>query len=784
MCYTKSGSLFMLNAVNNSFNPHCYEKSIQKRSLQEFKKSSTGQTGFKSVRFADIAPYFASGGIETASTIKLPGTDRGVELLCGKKLLQPVKDRISAESAKRVNGEYNWPIKNGEPLVPWMVSAETATFMKIGGLAQIAVDLPGAFNERFKDRPDTMPIVTPLYENDSPEKGEKTGRLQYKGENNYTYKANGSEINLKEVKKLYVPAYENGKQKNKPVSVLAGKMGNTNYIFLRNSEYFDVKPAPDNLPVKEGAYVLNRKGIDETERFAFFSKAVYELMKARKEKEIEGVPEPNIVVANDWHAGSIASLTRYKGIAEKEGQPLKDIPIVHIVHNLQHQGWDYGNTDKILNTLFEKSAKDIVTSAKSPVEDNPEVNNSLYVRGTYNSVSPSLNLADRVVAVSPHYKQEMLQTDILSYDFQKLFEMRQNAGTMLGITNGYDRAKLEPSERFVGDINNAFGLEGDDAFKPYELDRSKMDDNKRIEVKKENKKKFISLLEKIVNGEKQAEGVELYKTNGNGLDFSHINPEKTPVIVSVGRLVNQKGFDMLADSIEELVKRSKDDNNFPLVVILGAGDEYPMNKLKDMKQKLSQDHPEASKHIFLFQGFSNPLRMAMMVGGDMFAMPSKFEPCGLTQMESMPVGCVPVATATGGLVTTIKDKEDGFLTDEFYSLKEEEVYKTKEDGSFVLVNGKPTVSEVKHLGFHKIKGEKGSKEPRNAVQAYKKDVKIFADTLGEAIAKFDQQPKEFEQMQLNAMKKDFSWGRELGSLDAYVELFKTGKVHEEKGITF
>ena len=68
-------------------------------------------------------PYFAANSLITA-TIPLPGTHRQMFLLGNQNLTIEEKGKIRTEASRRINGEYDWPVKPGEKLVPWMVTAE------------------------------------------------------------------------------------------------------------------------------------------------------------------------------------------------------------------------------------------------------------------------------------------------------------------------------------------------------------------------------------------------------------------------------------------------------------------------------------------------------------------------------------------------------------------------------------------------------------------------------------------------------------------------------------
>ncbi|MCG6965232.1 MAG: glycogen synthase GlgA [Chromatiaceae bacterium] len=115
------------------------------------------------------------------------------------------------------------------------------------------------------------------------------------------------------------------------------------------------------------------------------------------------------------------------------------------------------------------------------------------------------------------------------------------------------------------------------------------------------------------------------------------------LIGSVGRLVHQKGIDLLLDAIPALLAGS--DSQF---VLIGAGEPKLERQLKD----LADSHPE---RVFCFIGYSETFAHQLEAGCDIFVMPSRYEPCGLNQMYSLRYGTPPVVRATGGLADTVED---------------------------------------------------------------------------------------------------------------------------------
>jgi starch synthase len=178
-----------------------------------------------------------------------------------------------------------------------------------------------------------------------------------------------------------------------------------------------------------------------------------------------------------------------------------------------------------------------------------------------------------------------------------------------------------------------------------------------------------------------------------------------PVLGMVARIDRQKGVDLLAEIIPELMNRRNVQ-----IVILGQGDNALLREL----QRYALQYPG---QIRLSTHFNEPLAHHIYGGSDLFLMPSRFEPCGLSQMISMRYGGVPVVANTGGLHDSVQsagpNSGTGFLF-----------------------------------------------QPGNA--------SAFLNTLLEALA-FREDVPRWEALQRRAMSEDFSWK---GSVEAYLDLYR------------
>jgi len=116
----------------------------------------------------------------------------------------------------------------------------------------------------------------------------------------------------------------------------------------------------------------------------------------------------------------------------------------------------------------------------------------------------------------------------------------------------------------------------------------------------------------------------------------------TPLLVLVSRLADQKGIDLVETCAKRWLQRGWQ------LAILGSGDPAIEHAL----QRLARAHPGS---MYFNSGFNEELAHLLYSGGDIFLMPSRFEPCGIGQLIAMRYGTIPVVRATGGLRDTVVD---------------------------------------------------------------------------------------------------------------------------------
>ena len=642
----------------------------------------------------------------------------------------PILSEIQNLSKKQCLGKNPWP--EIQKINSWMISAETATFMKWGGLGMIASELPEVFNHVFGKNGEQLSVVTPMYLGDTKKKKAAFEGDVYTGTEN-------KKIQLKKIRVITVPFAADRPALHKfKVTVYTGVFNNTNYIFLANDRFFSINPHPDNPSAQDGCYVMNEFGINEVERFAFFSKAVYELLKEIFEGKIKDISRPNVLIANDWHSGALSGLTKYFTKAQIEAQrmspelaeKMKALPIVHVAHHLGYQGWDYDNTSRILNSLYENTATLVFKNAKAIKNSNPRATNTLIVRDCYNQASCNFHLADRVVTVSKNYMEEVSKELGFGFDFRDILKIRKDHRNFFGIVNGYEKKLISPNKEKIEGLNTYF--QGFD-FRVF--------DENSLEAKNHNKAEFIKLISKIAADPDYKKSVipliDIYKFED--ISQSVKNPAETPIFCATSRLVEQKGYDIAAQAILKLIHEFDDfKKELPIFVMGGAGDDTNFAILTHLKDKISQINPKAGERIFVFRGYRDQFAYAVQLASDFYLMPCRFEPCGLTQMEAMAKGALPVAMSTGGLVDTVDDGVSGFRTEVFFT-----------EGRRVYGNNLT------------------AKRLKNNVNAY-------AETLQKVLDTFYNNPQTITEMKKNAMIKNFGWDVEDGSLYKYYNLLRFG----------
>jgi len=218
--------------------------------------------------------------------------------------------------------------------------------------------------------------------------------------------------------------------------------------------------------------------------------------------------------------------------------------------------------------------------------------------GRLNFLKVGIAFADLVSTVSPTYAREIQESTELSFGLNGVLHDRKEP--VLGILNGIDYDVWNPLADLL--IPARFSGRSDESLEGKSIDKRAL-------------------------------------LHAFGLNESRMG---SPLLAMLTRIDVQKGIDLVIAVLDELLDR---DVTF---ILLGLGNRESENALK----KIVERHPGRASMRLLYD---EALSHLVMAGADMFLMPSKYEPCGLTQMYSMCYGTVPVVRATGGLADTVQD---------------------------------------------------------------------------------------------------------------------------------
>lgn len=465
------------------------------------------------------------------------------------------------------------------------VASEALPFIASGGLGDVAGSLPQALRKRLIG----CRVVLPLYA---------------------TIPQNLRD-NMHFITSLSVPVA----WRRQYCGIFEAKANGVTYYLLDNQYYFK----RDTI---YGHY-------DDAERFAFFSRAVLEMLPY-----IDF--HPDIIHCNDWQC-ALTPVYHSLMYAHREGY--ENMKTLFTIHNIQYQGV-YGK--EILEDVLGIAQRD-----EALLEYDGDIN---FMKG-------AIECANRISTVSPTYAQEILDP-WYSHGLDTI--LNQRSWKLSGILNGIDTISYDPATDQALFANYAAEDPAD---------------------KVKNKR-----------------GLQEYM----GLPVR----EDVPLMGMVSRLVSHKGLDLVKAVLDEIL-----DTTDMQVMVLGSGDwEY-----ENFFREAAGRHPDK---LAIRIGFVPDLARKIYAGSDLFLMPSKSEPCGLSQMVALRYGSIPIVRETGGLRDSIRDSGDG------------------EGNGFTFANYNA------HEMLYTI---------RRAIEGY-------------------QNPDGWAVLVKRALECDFSWGR---SANAYIRLYKS-----------
>ena len=401
------------------------------------------------------------------------------------------------------------------------VTSEAVPFCKTGGLADVAGSLPPSLAANG----DRVSVILPLYETVKDKWGEK---LHFERWTN--------------VRLAWREVY---------CGLFSFEYEGVTWYFIDNESYF-------RRSELYGYY-------DDGERFAFFSRAVTELLPSLPEK-------PDVVHCNDWQSALVPVYIRDEAVRDDF---YRSIRTVITVHNIEYQG----------------------RFGRETVEDLFGLDRGWFDRGTIefggdvNLLKGGIVTADAVTAVSPTYARE-LKCAYFAHGLENV--MRMSEGKLHGVLNGIDMKRYDPAH-------------DESLAAPYSADD--------LTGKRQDK----AALQKLLGLQERPD---------------------TPILAMVTRLVSHKGLDLVCETLDTIMEK---DMQF---VVLGKG---------DAKYETFFEYARAryGGRMAVHLGYSEQLAMQIYAGADLFLMPSKSEPCGLSQMIAMRYGTLPIVRETGGLKDTV-----------------------------------------------------------------------------------------------------------------------------------
>ena len=308
---------------------------------------------------------------------------------------------------------------------------------------------------------------------------------------------------------------------------------------------------------------------------------------------------------SDWLPDVIISndwqtgfLPNYLKTVYKNDSRLSKIATIFVIHNLHYQAMF---DHRFVTDMDYDAGQSTIPSFFDP---------RIY---KINGMRRGIMYSDEICTVSPTYSRE-----IMSKDYGELLDdlLKERKAYLNGILNGIDYNVFNPET----DIN----LIENYNFKTLE---------KRVKNKIELQKRFNLPQDKNI-----------------------------PLFCIVSRFVEQKGFDLFFNFLEQVIKELKIQ-----LIVLGSGDAKYMGYFKNLAEVLPK---QVSAHL----NFDPILPRLIYGGSDIILIPSKFEPCGLIQIEAMRYGIIPIVRSTGGLADSVIDfnpetnEGTGFVFEHYDSL--------------------------------------------------------------------------------------------------------------------
>ncbi len=318
---------------------------------------------------------------------------------------------------------------------------------------------------------------------------------------------------------------------------------------------------------------------------------------------------PDIVHLHDWHAAMYLLFARF----DPQCGALAQIPTVFTIHNLAYQGTRPLRGDESSLEAWFPSLRPDIDAVVDPAHGD-----------CLNPMAAAIRLADRVSTVSETYAREICRPS------------DPGAGFVGGEGLEHLLADAHDGGRLVGILNGAH-YDGPTTRRPGWA-------------------RLRGLLEAQLNDWRQrSPGGEAHQI---ALQRIAEWPKRKPlhILTSIGRLVAQKARILLhgnASGATALERIAASLGRNGVIIILGSGEERFEQRLLEVARRCP--------NVLFLNGYSEVLAEPLYAAGNLFLMPSSFEPCGISQMLAMRAGQPCVVHGVGGLRDTVKHDETGFV---------------------------------------------------------------------------------------------------------------------------
>lgn len=671
------------------------------------------------------------------------------------------------------------------------VGAEVAPYSKAGGVGVVMKDYGTMLSPK-----DTM-VISPYYRADV---DEKTGKVTpCKDEDgDYVLHTDSGDIKLDLVAEK---SMQWGKKSNNEIKLFKIKDDPENiYYFTFLSETAAMKkpyqPAKkdDYQPYKSGAFSETHNW--DGDIYAKFDKALTSLLpEAIKDKPNFN---PATIVCSDAQMAYVPEYVAQDVVKNGDNSELADIKTSYVAHNL---GPGYcGETSK--QNMFVNlgaTAEQIRAIENDPIYRDgllgddyfkPFVEKTLDETGTASAVMIPIHYAKKDTAngegfvktfttVAEEYAKNLAENPQAAHNIHNHLKELYEEGTFDGILNPLEDTSIDPTKALPNARYNEDCKDTDGKIYPkFEVYPENASYEDMRKVKNGNKLKLLKRLSAkdntIVTGNKNRTA-SINPEAPEDADFPVIKPEllekikagkgdEVPLFVSWGRIDTQKGHDVTLSAFEKFAKTEEGKN---AILILGAGlDNGDESKKVEAKMAEILKDPELQGRVVHIDGWAPAYAMASAADAAIFS--SRFEPCGLTDLEAMKYYCTPIVTNTQGFkqknfdprIEEEADKATSYKTKHEFNLLQEQVkpiinaYASKEGNEEALAKVK------EEFPIFKTKGKDGKEIFDDTV--FKEFGSKYSEFIGKRKEDIEKWLKEGEEMPFkwddwDELSKDYSF---------------------------